>query len=105
MSSEPTGVSSAVTFGYLASWEVIQAHQPSQHPGVEHKAYGCMALVGNILSMKVMEAQADDMEFLLGVLDNLVNFAMVLQCCCVKAKGLIMSKWDEAVQEEPVEKE
>lgn len=37
-----------------------------------------MALVGNILSMKVMEAQADDMEFLLGVLDNLVNFAMVL---------------------------
>ena len=64
-----------------------------------------MALVGNILSMKVMEAQADDVEFLSGVLDNLVNFAMVLQCCCVKAEGPMVLKWDKAVQEELVEKE
>ena len=105
MSLEPAGASPAVTFGYPASQEVIQAHQPSQHPGVEHRAHGHTALVGNVLSMKVMEAQANDVEFLLGALDNLANFTMVLQHHHAKAEGPVVSKWDKAVQEEPVEEE
>ena len=64
-----------------------------------------MALVGNVLSIKVIEAQADDVEFLLGVLDDLANFTMVLQCCCVKAEGPVVLKWDKAMQEELVEEE
>ena len=58
-----------------------------------------MVLVsGGFLSMKVTEAQANDMEFLSGALDNLANFTMVLQHCHAKAEGPVMSKWDEAVQ-------
>lgn len=64
-----------------------------------------MALVGNVLSMKVTEAQADDVEFLSGALDNLANFAMVLQHHHVKAEGPMVLKWDKAVQEELVEEE
>ena len=45
------------------------------------------------------------MEFLLGALDNLANFIMVLQHHHAKAEGPMVSKWDEAVQEELVEEE
>lgn len=105
VSSEPAGASPAVTFGYPAGREVIQARRPGQRPGVEHGARGRTALVGNVLSMKVTEAQADDVEFLSGALDDLANFAMVLQRRRAKAEGPVVSKWDEAVQEEPVEEE
>lgn len=63
-----------------------------------------MALVSNILSMKMTEAQANDMKFLLGVLNNLTNFIIVLQCYYAKAEGPMMLKWDEAMQRELVKK-
>lgn len=64
-----------------------------------------MILMGNILNMKVTEAQADDIEFLLGVLDDLANFIMMLQHYCAKVEGPMILKWDKTMQEELVEEE
>lgn len=63
-----------VLYGLLPPQEVIQPHWPSQTTGMEHGLQGWTCLVGDHISMRVMEQQVDNMQFLVGAILDLAKF-------------------------------
>lgn len=79
--------------------EAIQSRRPGQRPRLEHSVCGRSCLHGNVLSMQVTEAQADDVQFLGKDLDDLTSLAVTLGRRRAKVEASKMvCKWDEAGQ-------